>query len=135
MLEVIKKQKELILYLVFGVLTTLVNIVVYYVCTKLLGINYQISNVIGWILSVTFAYVTNKLYVFESKGKDKKEIIKEALSFYWFRLLSLGMDLLAMYLMVDWIQMDDMFAKVISNGFVIVANYVFSKLFIFKKSE
>lgn len=135
MIDLIKKQKELILYLVFGVLTTVVNIVTYYVCTKICHIDYQISNIISWIISVTFAYITNKLYVFESKGKDKKETIKEMLSFYWFRVLSLGIDLLGMYLMFSVLSINDMIAKVISNVVVIILNYVFSKLFTFKNNE
>lgn len=126
------KYKEIILYLIFGGLTTFVNIVVYALCTKLFSINWEISNIIAWILSVLFAYVTNRKYVFESKSSN---IIKEMSSFFGFRLLSFVLDMGFMYLFVDMIQMDDMIAKIIVQVIVIVLNYVFSKLFIFKKSE
>ncbi len=126
------KYKEVLLYLVFGALTTLVNIVVYALCTKLFHINWEISNIIAWVLSVLFAYVTNRKYVFESKSSN---IVKEMSSFFGFRLLSFVLDMGFMYLFVDMIRMNDMIAKIIVQVIVIVLNYVFSKLFIFKKKE
>lgn len=132
MKELMIKYKEVLLYLIFGGLTTLVNIVVYALCTKLFYINWEISNIIAWILSVLFAYVTNRKYVFESKSNN---IVKEMTSFFGFRLLSFALDMGFMYLFVDMIRMNDMFAKIIVQVIVIVLNYVFSKLFIFKKGE
>ncbi len=133
MISLLKKYRELILYLVFGVLTTAINIVTYYICKKI-GINYQISNIIAWIFSVLFAFITNKIYVFESNKTDSKTLIKEISSFFSFRLLSLAMDMGCMYILVEVVAIDDMIAKIISNIIVIVANYIFSKLFIFKKN-
>lgn len=132
MKELMIKYKEVLLYLIFGGLTTLVNIVVYALCTKLFYINWEISNIVAWILSVLFAYVTNRKYVFESKSNN---IVKEMTSFFGFRLLSFVLDMGFMYLFVDMIRMNDMFAKIIVQVIVIVLNYVFSKLFIFKKGE
>lgn len=132
MKELLLKYKEILLYLIFGGLTTLVNILVYALCTKILSINWAVSNVIAWILSVLFAYVTNRKYVFESKSEN---IFKEMSSFFGFRLLSFVLDMGFMYLFVDMIQMNDMIAKVIVQVIVIVLNYIFSKLFIFKKKE
>lgn len=126
------KYKEILLYLIFGGATTLVNIVVYALCTKILSINWQISNIIAWILAVLFAYITNRKYVFESKTSN---IFGEMLSFFSFRFLSFILDMGFMYLFVDMIQMDDMLAKIIVQVIVIVLNYVFSKLFIFKKNN
>lgn len=135
MKKIINQYKEVILYLIFGVLTTVVNILTYYIATKWCLIDYQVSNVISWVVSVTFAFVTNKIYVFESKGKDKKQLLKETIRFYAFRLLSLGIDMTAMYVMVDMICINDLLAKIIANVIVVILNYVFSKLFIFKKDE
>lgn len=131
--NLLKKYREIILYLIFGGLTTLVNIVIYFITTKIFFIDYQISNVIAWIISVTFAFVTNKLFVFESKNKIKKDNLKEAISFYLFRILSLVIDIITMYILVEVFTIDDMISKIISNVIVIIVNYLFSKLFIFKK--
>lgn len=128
-----KRFRELFLYLIFGGFTTIINIVAYFILARLLMINYQISTIIAWILSVLFAFITNKLFVFESKNNSKKEDLKEMISFFSFRILSLGLDMVCMYLMVQLIRMDDLIAKIIANVLVVIANYIFSKLFIFKK--
>lgn len=126
------KYREVILYLFFGGLTTLVNIVSFFLLRQF-DFSVYISNVIAWILSVLFAFVTNKLFVFESKGKSKKENTKELVSFFGFRLLSLGFDMVAMYVFISLINLKELIAKIISNIVVIIMNYVFSKLLIFKK--
>ncbi len=126
------KYKEGLLYLVFGGCTTLLNIVAFYILRKL-NIGIYISNTIAWILSVLFAFITNKLFVFESRGKSKGENFKEICSFFIFRLLSLGFDMGAMYLFVKVLSVGEMISKIISNVIVIILNYIFSKLFIFKK--
>ena len=84
--ELIKKNKEIISYLIFGVATTVVSIISYFIFAKIFNINPIISNVLSWLISVLFAYVTNRKYVFESKKTDKKEIIKEIISFFGCRL-------------------------------------------------
>ena len=132
MKELFIKYKEVIMYLIFGVLTTLVNIITYYISTKIFLIDYQISNIIAWIISVTFAFITNKLYVFESKTNDK--ILKEIISFYSLRLFSLGIDIFTMYIMVSILSIDDLIAKVVANIIVIVINYITSKLITFRKN-
>ena len=125
MKNLILKYKEVIMYLVFGVLTTVVNIVVYYVAADCLKINYLIANIAAWFLSVLFAYVTNRKYVFESKSDH---ILKEMISFFSARL-AMGF----MYVTVNFQILPDFIAKIVANIFVIIANYVLSKLFIFKK--
>lgn len=132
--ELIKKYKEIIMYLIFGVLTTLVNIVSFYIMDKC-KINLYVNNTIAWILSVLFAYVTNKLFVFESKSLEPKVLIKEGLSFFGFRLISYFMDMICIFLMVDIFKINKMISKIVGNVIVIIANYIFSKLFIFKKKE
>jgi len=126
------KYKEGILYLFFGGCTTLVNIVSF-IILRYFHIDTYISNAIAWVLSVLFAFVTNKIYVFESKGKGAKATIKECISFFGFRLLSLLFDMGIMYVLIDLLSCNEFASKIISNVFVIIINYVFSKLFIFKK--
>src|SRR5690606_1991621 len=103
--------------------------------TRILDINEYISNIIAWVLSVLFAYVTNRKYVFDSKAESKSAKVKEMLSFYACRLVTFGIDMALMYVMIDLIKTDDMIAKVIVNFVIIVINYIFSKLIIFKNKE
>lgn len=128
------KYREVLLYLVFGGLTTLINIISFYILRKL-NIKIYTSNVIAWILSVLFAFITNKLFVFESKNKKAKENVKEVISFFFFRVLSLIFDMAFMYVMIQIFTANEMFSKVISNILVIILNYLFSKLFIFKSQK
>ena len=128
------KIKEILWYGFFGVLTTLVNIISFYLLDKT-GMNVYLNNFIAWFLSVLFAFVTNKLFVFNSKSLDKKVIIKEVVSFFFFRILSLGIDMAGMYICISMMNMNRMISKVLMNVIVIVANYIFSKIFIFKKKE
>lgn len=129
------KYKELILYVFFGGLTTLISIAVYWVCRNLLNIPVVPADVISWIISVTFAYVTNKIWVFESRSKEVKVIIREVVEFFAARLFSLGVDVLFMYVTVVRLHLPDMWMKITSNIIVIILNYVFSKWIIFRKKE
>ena len=126
------KYREVLLYLFFGGCTTLVNIVSFFLL-RLINIPLYPSNVAAWFIAVLFAFITNKLFVFESKSKDKKKVLKESLSFFAFRLLSLVFDMGIMYLLINILSWNELIAKVLSNIFVIIINYLFSKLFIFKK--
>ena len=130
MFKLYKKYEEIINYLIFGVLTTLVSILSYALFTRLFNFNYLISNILSWIISVTFAFITNKIYVFKAKNNN---FISEALKFYVSRLTSLVIEMAIMYLMVDIINLNDMISKVVVQFIVIVLNYIFSKLFVFKK--
>lgn len=126
------KFREVIMYLLFGGLTTIVNIVSFFIL-RAFGIEVFISNLIAWIISVLFAFITNKLYVFESKEKNTKKSVKELISFVIFRILSLGADMGSLYFLLQVINSGEVFAKIMSNILVIILNYVFSKLFVFKK--
>ena len=127
------KYKGFIFYAVFGVLTTVINIVAYAVCYRKLGIANVPSNIIAWILAVLFAFITNKLYVFDSKSMDAKTVISELIKFTAARLATGGLDLLIMYIGVDVMHGPDVILKVVSNVIVIILNYVLSKLIVFKK--
>lgn len=128
------KYKEFLWYGFFGVLTTLVNIVSFYVFDKS-GLNTYISNLIAWILSVLFAFITNKLFVFGSKSFKFSIFIKEMFSFFFFRILSLGIDMVGLFTCLDVFKLSKLVSKIIVNIIVIIFNYIFSKLFIFKKDK
>lgn len=126
------RYKEVILYLVFGVCTTLVNIIVYYLCAHPLGMKTVPGTCIAWAVSVLFAYITNKIWVFESRSRDMKEVLREMVSFVSCRIATGVLDLVIMYLCVDVMHMPDMWIKIASNVLVVVLNYLASKLFIFR---
>lgn len=142
-----KKYRELITYIIFGVLTTIVSLVSFKIFDSLLGEKlYLLTNIMSWIFAVSFAYITNKLWVFESKSWQGKTVIKELLGFVGARLFSLGVEELGLWLLIDILNMGalrlsilsldingNMIAKVIMQIVVIILNYVFSKLVIFKK--
>lgn len=127
--EIYRKYKEIILYLIFGALTTLINVIVFYLFNDLIKIDYKISNVIAWITSVIFAFITNKLVVFESKNNIGKEIT----SFFIARIVSLVADMIMMIIMIDIMKFTSIIAKIISNVVVVIINYIFSKFIIFRK--
>ncbi len=126
------KFREVLMYLFFGGLTTVVNIVSFYILRKL-SVEVYVSNIIAWLIAVIFAFITNKLFVFESRGKSKKENARELISFFGFRILSLGFDMGSMFLLIDILHVGEMISKILANILVIILNYIFSKLFIFKK--
>ena len=130
-----KNKREMINYLLFGVLTTAVNIVSFWLLDSGLELDYKLSTAISWIVSVIFAFVTNKLYVFNSKSIDTRSVFKELLSFVFFRWLSLIIDLLTMIVLVEFLKLDSLFAKIIANVFVVIFNYFASKYVVFKKSN
>ena len=122
------KNEEIWNYLIVGGLTTSVSIVSYGICSKGLGIDYVISNIISWI----FAYFTNKWFVFHSKNVN---MIKEFISFTGSRLLTLLLDTGLMVLFVEVIKIDDLIAKIIVQVAVIIGNYIISKLIVFKENK
>lgn len=130
MLKIYKKYEEIINYLIFGVLTTLISILSYAFFTRLINFDYVISNILSWILSVTFAFFTNQKYVFKTSSSNK---IKDMFKFYLSRLTSLGIELITMYILVTLLSLNDMISKIIVQFVAIVLNYFLSKLFVFKK--
>ena len=127
------KAKEVLWYGFFGVLTTLINIVSFYFLDKA-GMDVYIANLLAWVLSVLFAFVTNKLFVFHSKSMQFSVFLKEMISFFFFRLLSLGIEMGGMFICLNFLSMGKMISKIFMNVIVIIANYIFSKLFVLKKS-
>ncbi len=126
------KYNHVLAYLFFGVLTTLINIAVFYIFGTLLGLNYQAANVIAWLLSVLFAFITNKVWVFGSKYTTAQAFFSEMALFFFYRGLSLVLDVLIMYLGVSVLKVDQNLTKLIDQVVVVVINYFFSKFLIFK---
>ena len=145
----ILKYKELIVYVIFGGLTTVVNLVVFTLSGMVLGDErYLISNIIAWFAAVIFAYITNKLWVFESKSWDVRVLLKEIPSFFAARVLSFLIEEAGLFVFVDLLSFKDisfkilsfelgeeLIAKAVLAVIVVVLNYVFSKLVIFRKKK
>ena len=132
-----KNYGEIIRYLIVGVLTTVVSLGVYYVCVLTFlnpqsALQLQAANVLSWIAAVTFAYITSRIYVFQSKRKDW---LQEAAAFYSSRLLTLFMDMAIMFVVVTVCCMNDKLGKLVVQVVVTIANYIFSKLFVFRVSK
>lgn len=132
--ELIIKHKAFILYGIFGVLTTIVNVVSYYLCARMLALNTVVSTVIAWLLAVIFAYLTNRKWVFESKENTTKGIIREIVAFFSCRIATGVLDVVIMFVFVDMMMWNDVLIKFASNVLVILLNYVASKLIIFKNN-
>ena len=135
-IDLYKKYQEIINYLIVGVLTTVVSLLTYYICVLIFldpnkAIELQIANIISWICAVLFAYITNKVFVFKSKNKN---LFKEFTSFVSARVLTLLLDMLIMFIMVTALGINDKISKLVVQVVVTILNYIFSKIFVFKKS-
>ena len=128
-----KNHKELILYVFFGGCTTLINIISYFACRELMHLPVVPADVLAWLVSVIFAYVTNKLFVFESKSWRLMLVLKEGAAFLAARVFSLGVDVAMLYVTVTVLGWWELPMKVLANVVVIVINYIFSKWIIFRK--
>ncbi len=144
--DLLRKYRSIVLYLVFGVATTVVNWLVYIPCIKLCGenpTNFQVTicNAIAWVVAVTFAYVTNKRFVFESKCTKKSQLLLEIVSFFGARVFSgifeifLPGALITIGLSQAIFGVEGAVAKAITSVVVILLNYLLSKLVIFRKKR
>ena len=140
-LAIYEKNKEVVNYLIFGVLATVVNLGVKYLLLFTIldaanALQLQTAVIISWIVACIFAYFTNRTIVFKS---ESKEILKEAISFVTARLITLGMEMLIMFIFVTALGLNsDLWVAIwslVAQAVVIISNYVFSKLIIFKKKE
>lgn len=132
-------NRETISYLVFGVLTTVVSIVSYELIKRVISrgkgpsqLDINIATVGSWIIAVSFAFITNKLFVFQSGSFEPSLLINEILMFVGARLLSLGFEVVWMNITTGVLKWNDSFCKIIAQFVIVVLNYIFSKLFIFK---
>ena len=127
----LKKYKEPLLYIAFGIATTLVNFIAYFLFSKL-SFSTAISTALAWFLSVLFAFLTNRKYVFNA---EKNGFLKQLFSFFTMRIATGILDLFIMVLFVDLWKFNDLLIKVFSNVLVIILNYIFSKLLVFKNKK
>ncbi len=137
MTKIYKKYEELINYLIIGILTTVVSLATYYLLTLTIldaenKVYLQIANIISWLASVTFAYFTNRKYVFKVKNKSN---IKECLNFYISRISTLLIDMIIMYIFVSILKFDNKIVKLIAQVVIIILNYILSKFIVFKSSK
>ncbi len=131
-------NRETVSYLIFGVLTTAVNYIVSFLimffCKDIrYDIRVNVSTVVAWVAAVLFAYITNKIFVFQSKTRDIKSIFKELTAFITARLLSFGFEIVWMNVTVNVMNLNFYISKLIAQVVIVILNYIFSKLFIFKK--
>lgn len=136
-MELFNKYREIIIYIIVGGLTTVVNFVIYYLCKITIGtstiLTMNISNFIAWVVAVLFAFVANKLYVFNSKSLEKALVLKEFCGFVAARVFSLGAEVVIMNVGIGILFIPDMICKLFAQVVIILMNYFFSKFIIFKK--
>lgn len=130
------KYKEIINYLIFGILTTIVNLITYYLLVLTIlnpnnTLELQIANIVSWIISVTFSYITNRIFVFNSNNNKINELLK----FFSSRLTTLFLDMFLMFILVTRLNLNDKIIKLIIAILIIIINYITSKLFVFKKAK
>ena len=128
-----RKYKDVIPYILFGVLTTLVNIIAYWIFAHPLHLHVMTSTIVAWLASVMFAYITNRIWVFHSTATISAAILKEVVAFFGSRLATGVLDWVCMYVFVDLLAWNDLLVKCGANVLVIILNYVASKVLIFRK--
>ena len=128
----IRKHAEVLLYLVFGLLTTVVNFLVYFPLHNGTTMLAAFANAIAWCAAVIFAFLTNKPFVFKSKDWSRRTVFAEAGKFTAARLGSLVIETGIIYLAVDIMRLDGNFIKIITSIIVVILNYLASKLLVFK---
>ena len=126
------RMRHYSLYLIFGVVTTLVNLVVYKLLIDV-GIHYTISTTIAFVTAVSVAFWTNRIYVFRSSNKGRKAVMREMTSFFSVRILTYLIDVTGLVVLIEGLKMDPFIAKVLVTGLVVILNYVFSRFVVFKK--
>ena len=135
MKNLLEKYRDVIVYLVFGVLTTAVNYVVYLPCYNLLHISASISNVIAWVAAVAFAFVTNKPFVFQSHDWSASVVLPELTKFVGCRVGSGVLETAILFVTVDCLQWNGNVIKLIVSVLVVILNYFGSKLLVFRKEK
>ena len=129
----VETHKQALNYLVFGISTTFVNMSVFFILNTVQHIDYLLANAISIIVSIIFAFFTNKKYVFKSETTTIYAWLKEFFLFCSFRLISAGFDMLSMLLFISFLEWNSNLAKLVTQVIIVSSNYFFSKWFIFKK--
>jgi len=126
------KYREIISYLFFGGLAFVVSIATYYVFADVFGINELLANILSWIITVLFAFFTNRIWVFQSKVETLKAYLIQLVSFFGGRVATLIIEELILLIFVTWLHFDGLVVKICAQVVVIVLNYILSKMFIFR---
>ena len=129
----IRKHYDILAYLFFGVLTTVVNYVIYLPCYNLLQLSAAVSNAIAWVAAVAFAYVTNKPFVFRSHDWSAKTVVPELTKFVGSRVASGALEMAIIFVTVDLMLWNGNVMKLVTSVLVVIFNYVASKLLVFNK--
>lgn len=135
MRKILKKYRDILAYLLFGVLTTAINYLIYLPCYNILGWSAGVSNILAWIVSVTFAFVTNKPFVFKSNDWSWSVVWPELAKFAGCRVVSGILETGILFLTVDLLNMNGNILKLVTAVLVIVLNYIGSKFLVFKKKK
>lgn len=133
LLQLLKKYEEVISYLFFGGLTTLVNYIVYLPCYNILHLSGALSNAIAWVVAVAFAYLTNKPFVFKSHDWSAKTVVPELTKFVGCRVGSGLAETVIIFVLVDCLNWNGNIIKLLTSVLVVILNYVASKLLVFRK--
>lgn len=134
-LSLLEKYREVISYLFFGGMTTLVNYIVYLPCYNILHLSGALSNAIAWVAAVAFAYLTNKPFVFKSHDWSAKTVVPELTKFVGCRVGSGLVETAIIFMTVDLLRFNGNIIKILTSILVVILNYVASKLVVFRKSE
>ena len=130
--KLLRKYRDVLVYLIFGVLTTVVNYLVYFPCYYLLGWKAVVSNLVAWAAAVLFAYVTNKPFVFRSHDWSAKTVIPELAKFVGTRVASGGLESAIIWFTVDLLGFSSLVWKLLTSVLVVILNYIGSKLLVFR---
>ncbi len=133
--DIFSRYREIIMYLIFGSLTFLINVASYILFYSGCKMHELLANVLSWIIAVLFAYITNKKYVFKSKAKSFNDIFFELCTFCGGRLFTLAFEELHMFIFVTYLAYNSVLMKIIAQFIVIILNYIISKMFVFKNKE
>lgn len=133
--EIIYKNKEILLYLIFGGLTTLISLFTFYLFNVVFEINEHIANVVSWVAAVLFAFLTNRGIVFNSKTTTTKAFLEQMVKFYAGRIATLLAEEVIIFIFITKLGFNSMAVKILAQVLVVVLNYVISKTLIFKKSR
>lgn len=134
-LDLLKKYRELIVYGIVGVMTTLLNLAVYFVLTSWLGVHYIVSDIIAWVICFVFSFVTNKIYVFKSAEWTFDVLFREVSKFFTSSIFTGVVDVGLLYAMVDLMHINGTVSKITDNVVIIILNYILRKLWVFKEKD
>ena len=131
LLNILNKYGEVIRYLVVRILTTVFSFLIYYLCSRVVKLDYKISIILSWFMTVIFAFFSNKIIVFKSNTNYIKDFFAEIINFFKYRILSLLIDFFLMLILVELINIYDVIAKIVVQIVIVIINYIFSKFFVF----